>query len=171
MRRVILVALSVLAVSLPLAADPASAAQCPAEPCPVKLLPLNYSFGVVIKQDIPGTVPQIQGTLMSGCSFTAVTNYGTVTCSPPTAPPTGFYWTCDSAGLITTAATGTVTGTTQCAGGPAVTAVATFPAPNYVWNIAIGTWGFSWTCTADFTGLLATGNVLCDEPDPPVQYW
>ena len=175
MRIRILLALAVLGLAAPALFLPAdAAAACPTRPCepaPQLLVPVNYFFGVVIQQSVPNTVPAISGSLMNGCTFTAVTNYGVVSCTPPTAPPPNSYWTCDSAGLITTAYTGTVTGITQCNGGPAVVATATNPGNPSVWNIAIGTWGFAWTCTADFTSLLATGDVLCDEPDPPVQFW
>lgn len=61
-------------------------------------------------------------------------------------------------------------GRTACAGGPAAIATASNPGIAWGYDIEIGVWGFAWTCEVEFVGN-ATGNLLCDEPDPPVAYW
>jgi hypothetical protein len=53
-----------------------------------------------------------------------------------------------------------------------VVAVASNPGVPSHWNADLSAVGrFPWTCTADFRAPGATGHVLCDEPDPPVEYW
>ncbi len=147
----------------------------PVPPPGVGPIPLIYNFGVVIKQDTTNAVPYVSGALMAGCVFTATTNVGKVTCSPPTAPPAGYYWYCSFSGLIAQATSGTVVGRTACANEPTVTAVATYP--TLTWNLQRDPlylthpiYQFPWYCKADFSKQ-GTGSVLCDEPDPPVQYW
>lgn len=137
---------------------------------PIVTGPVPYWFGVVIERTAPDALPSVQGTLMAGCAFTATQNVGRVECSPPTAPAAGTYWVCTSPGLIATATSGTVNGRTACAGGPAAIATASNPEVAWGYDIEIGVWGFSWRCEVEFVGS-ATGNLLCDEPDPPVAYW
>jgi len=142
---------------------------------PTGVAPPNFAFNVVILQVAPSGGPQ-PFQLQPGCAVTSgpTMTYLKVECNAPSP------FTCDSPSV--SVVTGNVafnasgfsinsfvgwipgefaTGSTQCSGGPQLTATAPMPGFAYASSPAVN-FGFPWVCEATFSPA-ATGMVQCSE--------
>lgn len=125
-----------------------------------------YPYFVGIEKTNPAFNPQTLGNLPlpPNCQLFVIDQWtARIDCVPPTSQT----YTCAYVGVYAThdvTSVGSITGTSQCTNGPAVTATAVAPASaaSYSWP---GDWDFTFSCHAKFD-VAATGQVYCWEGDP-----